>query len=49
MELKKIIHSKQGRVIISVILGLGLATLFKQCVKVKKCDIWKSTWWWDRW
>lgn len=42
MELKKIIHSNQGRVIISVILGLGLATLFKRVCKGKKCVIFEK-------
>ena len=42
MELKKIIHSNQGRIIISVILGLGLATLFKRVCKGKKCVIFEK-------
>ena len=39
MKLRTIIHSKEGRVIISVLLGLGLATFFRQVCKDKGCIV----------
>ena len=42
MELKKIINSRQGKIIISIILGLGLATMFKRVCKGKKCVIFEK-------
>ena len=42
MELKKIINSSQGKIVMSIILGLGLATLFKRVCKGKKCVIFEK-------
>lgn len=39
MNLVKLVQSKLGRFIISVILGLGLATLFRKSCKTKECTI----------
>jgi hypothetical protein len=36
---KKIINSEAGRIVISVLLGLGLATLFNKVCKDKNCII----------
>ena len=42
MELKKIINSRQGKIIISIILGFGLATMFKRVCKGKKCVVFEK-------
>ena len=42
MELKKIINSRQGKIIISIILGLGLATMFKRVCKGRKCIVFEK-------
>ena len=39
MHLEKFVHSKVGRVLMSIILGLGLATIFRQVCKGKRCRI----------
>ena len=39
MNLIKLVESKLGRLIVSVILGLGLATLFRKSCKTKECTI----------
>ena len=36
---KKIINSESGRIVISVLLGLGLATLFNKVCKDKNCIV----------
>ena len=36
-NLKKVINSDTGRILISVLLGLGLATLFNKVCKDKNC------------
>ena len=38
-NLKKIINSETGRIVISALLGLGLATLFNKVCKDKNCII----------
>jgi len=42
MELKKIMNSSQGKIIISIILGLGLATMFKRVCKGRKCIVFEK-------
>ena len=42
MEIKKIINSSQGRIVMSIILGLGLATLFKRACKGNNCVIFEK-------
>jgi hypothetical protein len=39
MHLAKLIHTKIGKVVMSVILGFGLATLFRSVCKGKNCII----------
>jgi len=39
MHLNKFVHSNTGKYIMSIILGLGLATLFRQVCKGTKCRI----------
>lgn len=39
MNLSKFLHTKNGRYIMSVILGFGLATLFRAVCKDKNCVI----------
>ena len=38
-NLKKIINSETGRIVISALLGLGLASLFNKVCKDKNCII----------
>ena len=42
MHLDKLIHTTAGRVITSIILGLGLASLFKQTCVGRNCVVIKS-------
>ena len=37
MKIKQIINSSEGKYIISIILGLGLATMFRQVCNNKTC------------
>ena len=37
IDFHKIIHSKLGKTLISIILGLGLASLFRHACHEKKC------------
>lgn len=37
MHLEKFIHSQSGKFIMSIILGFGLATLFRQMCSGKDC------------
>ena len=39
MYLDKFVHSKTGKLIMSVILGIGLATFFRAVCKGKRCRI----------
>lgn len=39
MYLEKFVHSKTGKIIMSIILGIGLATFFRQVCKGKRCRI----------
>ena len=39
---KKLIHSKVGQYIISILLGLGLATLFRKVCKDRNCIVFKA-------
>jgi hypothetical protein len=42
MELKRFFHTESGKVIISLLLGLGLATLFKRTCQGKNCIEFKA-------
>ena len=42
MELSKVFKTETGRIIMSVLLGLGLATLFRKSCQGKNCMIFKG-------
>ena len=42
MHLSKFIHSTRGRYLMSLILGFGLATLFRTICKGKNCVLMKA-------
>lgn len=42
MYLSKFVHSATGRNLMSIILGLGLATFFRQMCIGKKCKVTKA-------
>jgi hypothetical protein len=42
MYLGKFVHSTTGRIVMSIILGLGLATLFRSVCIGKRCKIFAS-------
>lgn len=39
MYLDKFVHSQTGKIIMSIILGIGLATFFRSVCKGKRCRI----------
>lgn len=39
MYLNKFVHSKTGNIVMSIILGFGLASLFRSVCKGKNCKI----------
>jgi hypothetical protein len=41
-KLEKLIRTENGKMILSVLLGLGLASLFRRVCKGKNCSIVKS-------
>lgn len=42
INLKEIINSKRGRYVFSILLGLGLATIFRQSCKSNNCLLFKA-------
>ena len=42
MYLRRLIYGDVGKVIISIILGLGLATLFRKVCKDRDCIVFKA-------
>ena len=42
LDIKRIINSDRGKIVFSILLGLGLATLFRQSCKTNKCLIFKA-------
>ena len=42
MKFDKFLNNKTGKIVASVLLGIGLATLFRQACKGKKCIIIKA-------
>jgi hypothetical protein len=42
MKLEKFFNSKIGKIIISVILGLGLASLFRKVCNDRNCIVFKA-------
>ena len=39
MNFKRLLHTDAGRIFISIVLGLGLATLFRKVCKDKNCIV----------
>ena len=42
MHLAKFFHTKSGRILMSIILGFGLATFFRKVCEGKNCIIFKA-------
>ncbi len=42
MNFNRILHSEYGRYIISILLGLGLATLFRRVCKERNCLMFRA-------
>ena len=42
LHLDKFIHTETGRTLMSILLGLGIACLFRQSCKGKKCIVFKA-------
>jgi len=42
MELKLFLHSKNGRILMSVLLGIGISTLFRKACKDRNCLVFKA-------
>jgi hypothetical protein len=42
IPLKEIINSQRGKYLISILLGLGLATLFRVACKSRNCLVFKA-------
>ena len=39
MHLEKFVNSQNGKILMSILMGLGLATMFRQMCKGKRCRI----------
>ena len=42
IDIKGIINSQRGKIVFSILLGLGLATLFRQSCNSNKCLVFKA-------
>ena len=42
LKIKKMLESKTGIIIFSIVLGLGLSTIFKSCCDSKNCIVYKG-------
>ena len=42
MKIKQIIYSRAGRIIISMLLGLGLSTIFRKACTNRSCLVFKA-------
>ena len=42
MDLKNILHSKNGRILMSILLGIGISTLFRKACKERNCLVFKA-------
>ena len=42
MYIRRLIYSDFGRIVISILLGLGLATIFRKVCKDRKCLVFKA-------
>ena len=41
-KLQKLVNSKEGKILISVLLGIGLASLFRKACNGRDCMIFKA-------
>lgn len=41
MGLKRLINTERGKIFISILLGLGIASLFRKACKKKECIVFK--------
>ena len=42
MELKNLLHSKNGKILMSLLLGIGISTLFRRACKDRNCLVFKA-------
>ena len=42
IDLKRIVNSGRGKIVISILLGLGLATLFRKACASRNCLVFKA-------
>lgn len=42
MDIKKIVSSENGAIVMSIIMGIGLATLFRQHCKNRDCIVFEA-------
>ena len=42
MFVKRLLHTRFGNILVSILLGLGLATLFRKACNSRKCIVFKS-------
>ena len=42
MFVRRLIYSKFGKVVVSILLGLGLATLFRKVCNERNCMVFKA-------
>ncbi len=42
MIVKRLLHTSFGKILVSILLGLGLATLFRKACNSRKCMLFKS-------
>ena len=42
MNFKRLFYTEQGKVFISILLGLGLASLFRSACKNRKCIVFRQ-------
>lgn len=42
MNLKSILHSKNGRILMSILLGIGISSLFRKACKERNCLVFKA-------
>ena len=41
MNLKRLLYTEEGKVFVSILLGLGLASLFRSACKNRKCIVFR--------
>ena len=41
MAIERLLHTKNGKMFISILLGLGLASLFRRACEKKECIVFK--------